>query len=103
MPRGHSINASLKAKAAVEALRGEKTINEIAARHGVHPNQISQWKKQLLDAAETVFDDKRVGRSQQDEARKESELYEQIGRLKMEFELLKKKCNSTDQHSPCSR
>jgi len=88
MARGRTIKATLKAKAALEAIRADKTVAEIASRHSVHPTQISAWKKQLLTEAVTVFEDKRTLKSQSVD---ESELFEQIGRLKMELEWLKKK------------
>jgi putative transposase len=77
-----------KAKVALAAVRGDKTTAELAARFGVHGNQVSAWKQQLLDGAAELFADKR---SQQASDTAEEELYEQIGRLKMEVEWLKKK------------
>ena len=77
-----------KFKVALEAVKGLKTINEIAS-HNVHPNQVSNWKKQLLRRP-TVFDQNTAQQQREQEAR-EAELYEQIGRLKMELEWLKKK------------
>jgi transposase-like protein len=67
-----------------------KTINQLASEQGVHPNQISQWKQQLLSEGNMLFGDKRT-RQAQEQASRETELYEQIGRLKMELEWLKKK------------
>ena len=66
---------------ALEAVKGLKTINQVAAEHNVHPNQVSAWKKQWLAEGPAVFDN----------AIRETEVYEQIGRLKMELEGLKKK------------
>jgi transposase-like protein len=79
-----------KFQLALEAAKGLKTINELASEHGVHPTQVSEWKRQLLEAGSTVFsrDGARPHREQQEQ---EVELYEQIGRLKMELEWLKKK------------
>lgn len=88
MAKGHPINPGIKAKAALQAIKGEQSINVIASNFGVHPTQISHWKKQLLQQASSLFADKRSAkRTSPDEA----ELYEQIGRLKMELEWLKKK------------
>lgn len=88
MSKGHPINAGVKAKVALEALKGQQTISAIASKYSVHPTQVSAWKQQLLKQAESVFDDKR---SAKDKAVSDRELYEQIGRLKMELEWLKKK------------
>lgn len=82
-------SAEFKFKIALEAAKGLKTINELASEHSVHPNQIGQWKRQLLDAGSTIFGQKMV-QQQHDSAKREAELYEQIGRLKMELEWLKK-------------
>ena len=79
-----------KFKVALEASKGIKTLNELAGEYAVHPNQISGWKKQLLAEGASVFS-RNGGRQQQEQAAQEAELYEQIGRLKMELEWLKKK------------
>jgi putative transposase len=79
-----------KFKVALEASKGIKTLNELASEYEVHPNQISSWKKQLLTEGASVFS-RNGGRQQQEQATQEAELYEQIGRLKMELEWLKKK------------
>ena len=81
--------ASFKAKVALEAAKQTRTIAELAKAYQVHPVQISQWKKQLLDGAESLFRDGR--RREQDRAQADqAELYERIGRLNMEVEWLKK-------------
>ncbi len=82
--------ASLKAKVALAAVRGDKTTAELATKFAVHANQVSKWKKQLLEGAAGLFPDGRR-RKQDDASADEQELYEQIGRLKMEVEWLKKK------------
>lgn len=86
-----TFSASFKAKVALEAVRETKTIAEIAQKHQLHPTQINLWKKQLLESAEDVFQD---GRSKEAKAVSDepdaTELYEQIGRLKMQLEWLKK-------------
>lgn len=85
-----SYSASFKAQLALQALRGELTANELAAQHGVHPTLISNWKKALLDGASSLFVE--GGRPAKGPEQPEAaELFEQIGRLKMELEWLKKK------------
>lgn len=85
----------LKFKIALEAVKGVKTVSQIATEHNLHPTQISNWKKQLLQEGNTLFTrpNDRQQREQQD---REAELYEQIGRLKMELEWLKKKSTPGD-------
>ena len=80
----------LKAKAALEALAGDKTINEIASKYEVHPNQVSTWKKQLLEAATDFFADRRARKQAEDDELK-ARLYQQIGQLQVELDWLKKK------------
>jgi transposase len=82
--------ASFKARVALEAAKQTRTLAELSGKYQVHSVQISQWKKQLLDGIETLFRDGR--RHDHDESQAiQAELYEQIGRLKMEVEWLKKK------------
>ena len=83
-------SASFKARVALEAAKQTKTLAELSGRYQVHSVQISQWKKQLLDGIESLFHDGR--RRDHDETQAiQAELYEQIGRLKMELEWLEKK------------
>ena len=82
-------SASFKAKVALDAAKGDATLAELASRHGVYPNQISAWKKQLLEGVGELFEDGRRSRSSDDSA-EVSTLYEQIGRLKVELDWLKK-------------
>ena len=87
--------AEFKFKVALEAAKEIKTVSQLASEYELHPNQISTWKKQLLtDGAELFKTNKQ--RQQQDQATQEAELFEQIGRLKMELEWLKKKAISLD-------
>lgn len=83
--------AEFKARAAIEAIKGQKTINELSSQYGVHPNQIVQWKKQALEEAPQIFLDRR-GRAAKAEEALKAALYQQIGQLKVEVEWLKKKC-----------
>ncbi len=82
--------AQFKFEIALEAAKELKTINQIASDHSLHPNQVSQWKKQLIEEGPAVFNIATARQQRQQEAQ-EAELYEQIGRLKMELEWLKKK------------
>ncbi len=75
---------------ALEAVKGLKTVNQIAGEYSVHPNQVSTWKKQLLAEGPAVFGNG-PDKAGQEQAMRETELYEQIGRLKMELEWLKKR------------
>jgi transposase len=81
-------NAAFKAKVALAAVKGDRTIAELASEFGVHPNQIYNWKKQLLDGAASVFEG---GGSAADGAANEAQvdvLYRQIGQLKVENDFL---------------
>src|ERR1700740_127875 len=81
-------NAAFKAKVALAAITGERTVAELAREFGVHPNQIYNWKKQLLDGAASVFED---GGSAAEAAASEAQvdvLYRQIGQLKVENDFL---------------
>ncbi len=89
------IEAALKAKAALAAARGDRTMCELASQFGVHPTQIGQWKRQLLDSAVESFSNDRR-RQVQDQDALIAELYEQIGRLQMEAAWLKKKVARLD-------
>ena len=85
-----SFTAEFKARCALEAIRGERSLSELASKYEVHPNQIRQWKKTLLAGVPEVFSDKRRRKEQSDEGEK-ARLYEEIGRLKVELDWLKKK------------
>lgn len=88
--RRRQFSEQFKFKVALEAAKELRTINEIASAYDVHPNQVSSWKKRLLEEGAEVFRGKRAT-DQQRQAEQEAALYEQIGRLKMELEWLKKK------------
>ncbi|MGB4872301.1 MAG: IS3 family transposase [Candidatus Promineifilaceae bacterium] len=83
-------SAEFKFQVALEAAKGLKTLNEIATEYQISPNQTSQWKRELLANGVAVFHNNQA-RQEAEQARRETELYEQIGRLKMEVEWLKKK------------
>ena len=84
------LGAALKAKVALAAVRGDKTTAQLASQFGVHTSQVTAWKKRLLEGVSELFADGRKNR-QDEQSVDEQELYEQIGRLKMEVEWLKKK------------
>jgi putative transposase len=81
--------AAFKAKVALEAVKGEKTIGQIVSEFNVHPNQIRQWRRHLLDVLLEMFSNHRP---QQEKARDEleAELFRQIGQLKVQLEWPKK-------------
>ena len=83
--RKHS--PAFKAKVALEALRGEKTLGDIASQYEVHPNQIMQWKKILAEDAAGLFE-KGQSRKPQDEKALIKKLYQEIGQLKVEKDFL---------------
>ena len=83
--------AAFKAQVALAALRGERTVNELAGHYGVHPTLIHAWKKQLLAGAGTIFANGTKAAPAEDRT---AELYEQIGRLKVELDWVKKKAAS---------
>ena len=82
--------AAFKAKVALAVIRGEKTANELAGQYQLHPTQIAAWKKQALEGLTEVFADGRRKVRQNGEA-ETARLYEEIGRLKVERDFLKKK------------
>ena len=88
MRRRH--DAAFKAKVALESVKGEKTIAQIASEFGVHPNLIRKWRKQLLEMLPGMFSDRRK-KAEGDRSELEDELYRQIGKLKVEVDWLKKK------------
>ena len=87
--RVHS--ASFKAKVALEAFRGEKTLSELAVQYGVHPVQISRWKKEFLDRAPEIFSDGSVKSREAELQREFDEAHRQLGQAKVELDWAKKK------------
>jgi transposase-like protein len=83
-----NFSGEFKAKVALEAIRGIKTVNEIGQEFGVHPTQVGMWKKELQEQASSLFDTKR-GPKPADPAASPERLYSEIGRLKMELDWLK--------------
>ena len=82
-------SAKFKLRVGLEAIKSQKTLNEIASEYEVNPSLVSKWKRQIIEQGETIF---KIGTPQKvEQANEEAKLYEQIGRLKMELEWLKKK------------
>jgi transposase len=79
-----------KAKVALEAVKGRLTINEISKQFGVHPNQVSKWKKQFLESLPHIFENSNKPPQAENEELT-NQLYQQIGKLKVELDWLKKK------------
>jgi putative transposase len=85
-------DGKFKSKLALEAIRGLRAISEIAKQYKVHPNQVTTWKKQLLEGAEEIFESSPSSSKKGSDEPEAAERYEQIGRLKVELEWLKKSC-----------
>ncbi len=83
-------SSALKARVAIEAIKGQRSVSELAGEHQVHPSQITQWKKQLLESAEQLFSDRRVT-EKKDQEELLAKLYQQIGQMKVELDWLQKK------------
>jgi len=83
-------SGTFRAKVALAAVKGDKTLSELASQFDIHANQVSAWRQELVDRAAELFEDGRR-RQPDDGTVNQQELYEQIGRLKMELEWLKKK------------
>ncbi len=88
--RRKQFSSEFKVRVALEAMKGQKTANEIASEYGVHPTPIAHWKKQALDELPTVFERPSSERAKSEEALIAS-FYQQIGQLKVEVDFLKKK------------
>jgi len=96
MSKSRTHSPEFKAKVSMEAISGRKTIQEIAADHGIHPIQVSQWMKQLLESASELFTRGKKIEAKAESQAKEAELFQQIGKLQMELEWLKKNLSSCD-------
>lgn len=92
----NKFTTKFKAKVALEAIKGQRTINEIAATYKVHPSQVNNWKKKLLEGASGVFDGKKEQRQEQDIEEERDRLYRQIGKLQVEVDWMKKKTGHLD-------
>jgi len=83
-------SAAFKKKVALEALREDKTLGQLASQHSVHPIQVAKWKKELIEGAESLFEGKK-NRKRDDEVVDREALEKKIGQLTMENDFLKKK------------
>jgi len=87
MSKRRRFTADFKARVALEALRGDRTIQEIAVRHKVHPNQVSTWKRQAVDGLGEVFSNG-AERRQIDQETEVHDLHAKIGQLTVERDFL---------------
>jgi transposase len=88
--RRRQYSADWKAKVALEAIKGQRTVQEIASHYEVHPTLVTHWKKQLLEGAAEIFSNGKGAAADAEEELK-AELYQQIGKLQVEVDWLKKK------------
>jgi len=94
MKKRRKFTSEFKSKVALEALREQDPIHEIAKRHQLHPTQVTQWKKELLSNASSVFDNGQDKDAEmQLQKKKQDRLYKQIGQLKMDVDFLKESCD----------
>lgn len=91
MSQRRNFGKGFKAKVAIEAIKGEKTINEIASIYEVHPNQVSLWKKQALDKLPDAMADGRTKQARDSKPVEEEKLHQKIGQQAVEIDFLKKK------------
>jgi len=89
MKTKRKFSAEFKAKVALEAIKEQLTVSELAAKYELHPNQIAQWEKQFLDNASMVFSSEKAD-LKQDQDEQIAKLYEQIGKLQVANDFLKK-------------
>ena len=90
MRKKRTFDDSLKAKVALEAIKGERTISELSSLYGVHPTQIRQWKQHFLENAGSIFSRKKDPKIKEQDHLIE-ELYKKLGKKDIELEFLKKK------------
>ena len=90
MAQRRNLGKAFKAKVAVEAIRGEKTVNEIASIYGIHPGMVNKWKRLALEKLPEVMEDKRSSK-QQDRDIDQARLHQKIGQMAVEIDFLKKK------------
>lgn len=83
-----------KAKVALEALKGEKTMQELAITYSVHPNMIALWKRQIMENAAALFEKEGKNKANEEASLQKDELFKQIGQLQVENDYLKKNTNN---------
>jgi transposase-like protein len=91
MAQRRNFGKAFKAKVAIEAIRGEKTVNEIASIYEVHPNQVRQWKRQALEQLPEAMADGRTKQARDSKPVDEEKLHQKIGQQAVEIDFLKKK------------
>lgn len=91
-----SFTSAFKSKVAIEALKGHKTVNELASEFDIHPTQVNNWKRQLIEMSKSAFNDKQQRKTQKQAEEERDRLYTQIGKLKVEVDWLKKKTGHLD-------
>ena len=97
MPRTRKTHSpALKAKVAVEAIKEQRTVSEIAQTFSIHPNLVSSWKRQALELLPEIFIPQSAGPAQPATDPEKDELYRQIGQMKVELDFLKKKASLLD-------
>ena len=82
-------SGDLKAKVAVEAIKGQRTIQEIGSHYGIHPHQVTQWKKHLVESAAELFAHGKANSSLESDEQLRAELYQQIGKLQVDLDWIK--------------
>ena len=93
MKRRRKFSAEFKSKVAIEALREQLPIHEIAKKYQIHPSQVTEWKKALIGGAGEVFESSKAKTDQKQlQKRKEDRLFRQIGQLQTEVDFLKESC-----------
>jgi transposase-like protein len=99
MPKGKRHSSEFKFRVALEAATGNKTLAQLSSEFSLHSSQISEWKGRLMEEGDRIFDPG-AAHGQREQEMLQTELYEQIGRLQMELEWLKKKCHGNSGSTP---
>lgn len=91
MSKRRKLSSKFKTKVVLEALSERSTVQELARRYEVHPNQIAKWKAQFLENAEGIFDKEKKGDEKSELEKERKQLYEKVGQLQIEVDFLKKR------------